>query len=111
MPGVLGLCCKKLVFVVSCYGKKLQSLFREGDNDVPSALRQKTTIQVKVKDPTTVKYVSLHSRERAFRYQVRLEMVKMGATQEELKLIHDSMIRSALQNKRTPRDVAWAIMQ
>ena len=39
------------------------------------------------------------------------EMKKMGATQDELGLIHDATIRNSIRNKRKPEDVAWAILQ
>lgn len=49
--------------------------------------------------------------EIIFIQRVKQEMVRLGATEADLALIHPNMVRSALQNKRTPRDVAWAIMQ
>ena len=39
------------------------------------------------------------------------EMKKMGATQDELCLIHDATIRNSIRNNRKPEDVAWAILQ
>lgn len=47
----------------------------------------------------------------AYREQVVIEMKKMGATEQELSLLHDITIKNSIINKREPRDVAWAILQ
>lgn len=47
----------------------------------------------------------------AYREQVICEMKKMGATEQELALLHDITIKNSIINKREPRDVAWAILQ
>lgn len=39
------------------------------------------------------------------------EMLKMGATEDDLILIKDATIRNAIKRKRKPEDVAWAILQ
>lgn len=39
------------------------------------------------------------------------EMLKMGATKQDLLLIKDATIRNAIKRKRKPEDVAWAILQ
>lgn len=38
-------------------------------------------------------------------------MKKMGATEQEIGLIHESTIRNSIYNNRKPEDVAWAILQ
>lgn len=49
--------------------------------------------------------------EEIFLRRLKFEMRKLGATEADYALITPIMIKNALQNKRTPRDVAWAIMQ
>lgn len=46
-------------------------------------------------------------------YRERLinEMKAMGASDQELLMIHDAIIKNSIINKREPRDVAWAILQ
>ena len=46
-------------------------------------------------------------------YRERLinEMKAMGASDQELLMIHDATIKNSIINKREPRDVAWAILQ
>lgn len=46
-----------------------------------------------------------------YRVLLEKEMVKMGASEQELKLIKDATIRNALKRKRRPEDVAWALLQ
>lgn len=52
-------------------------------------------------------------QEDIARYRLALigEMKKMGATESELNLIHNSTIKNSIRNKRNPEDVAWAILQ
>lgn len=47
----------------------------------------------------------------SYRELVITEMKKMGATDQELSLVHDATITNSIINKREPRDVAWAILQ
>lgn len=47
----------------------------------------------------------------SYRERVVTEMKKMGATEQELSLLHDITIKNSIINKREPRDVAWAILQ
>lgn len=49
--------------------------------------------------------------EKFFLECLKFEMRKLGATEADYALITPIMVKNALQNKRTPRDVAWAIMQ
>ena len=49
--------------------------------------------------------------EKIFLKCLKFEMRKLGATEADYALITPFMVKNALQNKRTPRDVAWAIMQ
>jgi len=46
-----------------------------------------------------------------YRAAVRKEMIKMGASEKELRLIEDATIRNAIRRQRKPEDVAWALMQ
>ncbi len=39
------------------------------------------------------------------------EMEKMGASPHEISLVKDATIRNAINRKRKPEDVAWAILQ
>ena len=47
----------------------------------------------------------------SYRKRVAIEMKKMGATEQELSLLHNETIRNSIINEREPRDVAWAILQ
>ncbi|MFG6377340.1 MAG: hypothetical protein K1W19_03320 [Lachnospiraceae bacterium] len=46
-----------------------------------------------------------------YRLAIQEEMIKMGASKQELDLIKDATIRNAIKRKRKPEDVAWAILQ
>lgn len=46
-----------------------------------------------------------------YREALLLEMERMGATNEDISLICDVMIRNSIINERKPEDVAWAILQ
>lgn len=46
-----------------------------------------------------------------YREMLISEMKKMGASENELSLVHDATITNSIINKREPRDVAWAILQ
>ena len=46
-----------------------------------------------------------------YRSLLIVEMKKMGATEDEINLIHDATIRNSIRNKRKPEEVAWAILQ
>lgn len=46
-----------------------------------------------------------------YRYLLQQEMVKLGATEQELTLIKDATIRNAIKRNRKPEEVAWAILQ
>ena len=39
------------------------------------------------------------------------EMKKIGATDDDISLIHDATIRNSIRQQRKPEDVAWAILQ
>lgn len=47
----------------------------------------------------------------SYRERLVSEMIKMGASEQELSLIHETTIMNSIINKREPRDVAWAILQ
>lgn len=46
-------------------------------------------------------------------YRARLveALEKMGATANDISLIHEETIRNSIRNKRKPEEVAWAILQ
>lgn len=46
-----------------------------------------------------------------YRSLLVFEMLKMGATENEINLIHDATIRNSIRNNRKPEEVAWAILQ
>lgn len=46
-----------------------------------------------------------------YRSLLIIEMKKMGATEDEISLIHDATIRNSIRNNRKPEEVAWAILQ
>lgn len=47
----------------------------------------------------------------SYRKELINEMIKMGASEQELSLVHETTITNSIINKREPRDVAWAILQ
>lgn len=47
----------------------------------------------------------------SYRNLLIVEMKKMGATDNDLQLVHDATIKNSIINKRKPEDVAWAILQ
>lgn len=47
----------------------------------------------------------------SFRKETIIELKKLGATEDELDLLHDATIKNSIRSKRSPEDVAWAIMQ
>lgn len=47
----------------------------------------------------------------SYRSLLIIEMKKIGATDNDINLIHDATIRNSIRNKRKPEDVAWAILQ
>ncbi|MCC8014889.1 MAG: hypothetical protein LIO87_06800 [Eubacterium sp.] len=47
----------------------------------------------------------------AYRDSIIVEMKKMGASAQDIQLIHDATVRNSIRNKRKPEDVAWAILQ
>lgn len=51
------------------------------------------------------------SQIESFRRLLFIEMQKMGATDDELSLICDSIILNSIRNNRKPEDVAWAVLQ
>lgn len=46
-----------------------------------------------------------------YRSLLIFELHKMGATENEISLIHDATIRNSIRNNRKPEEVAWAILQ
>lgn len=46
-----------------------------------------------------------------YRHLLQEEMIRLGANEEDLKLIKDATIRNAIKRNRKPEDVAWAILQ
>ncbi len=47
----------------------------------------------------------------SYREALQNEMIKLGANEQEIKLIKDATIRNALKRNRKPEDVAWALLQ
>lgn len=47
----------------------------------------------------------------AYRVLLIAAMREFGATDEELSLIGDGIIRNSIRKNRKPEDVAWAILQ
>ena len=46
-----------------------------------------------------------------YRSLIADEMRKMGASDDDILLIHDNTILNSILRKRKPEDVAWAILQ
>ena len=46
-----------------------------------------------------------------YRSELIEEMIKLGATENEINLISDILIQNAIKNNRSAKDVAWAILQ
>ena len=53
----------------------------------------------------------LSSEEKEIKIKLQEEMKKQGATNEELKLITDQIIKNTIKNGKSIQDVAWAILQ
>ncbi len=51
------------------------------------------------------------SQLNSYRSLLVNEMLKLGASEDELLLIKDATIRNAIRKERKPEDVAWAILQ
>lgn len=53
------------------------------------------------------------SQEDVVQYRLTLlcEMKRLGATENDLSLISNSIITNSIKNKRNPKEVAWAILQ
>lgn len=47
----------------------------------------------------------------SYRKALQNELIKLGASEQEINLIKDATIRNAIRRKRKPEDVAWALMQ
>lgn len=46
-----------------------------------------------------------------YKEEVLEEMIKQGATENELQLVKEGAIINGIRNNRKPEDVAWAILQ
>ena len=53
----------------------------------------------------------LSKEEQEVKIKLQEEMKKQGATDKELNLITDQIIRNTIKNDRNVEDVAWAILQ
>ncbi len=61
---------------------------------------------------TAIKYTTISQDEiSSYRSSLIIKMKKIGASNNDLKLIHDATIRNSIRNNRNPDDVAWAILQ
>lgn len=47
----------------------------------------------------------------SYRKALQEEMIKLGGSEQDFKLIKDITIKNALKRKRKPGDVAWALLQ
>ena len=59
----------------------------------------------------TADTITSNTAIKLYKSLLEKEMIKMGASERDLKLIKDATIRNALRNNRKPEDVAWALMQ
>jgi hypothetical protein len=48
---------------------------------------------------------------QSYRELVIEAMKRMGATEQEISLLHEVTIKNSIMNKRKPEDVAWAVLQ
>lgn len=46
-----------------------------------------------------------------YRHLIIEEMIKMGATNQEISLLQTATIINSIRNNRKPEDVAWALLQ
>lgn len=46
-----------------------------------------------------------------YRLTLLCEMKRIGATENDLSLISNCIIINSIKNKRSPKEVAWAILQ
>lgn len=46
-----------------------------------------------------------------YRIKLEIEMIKLGANEQEISFIKDATIRNAIRRNRKPEDVAWALLQ
>lgn len=53
----------------------------------------------------------LTCKENAFKTALEQEMKNQGATQEEIKLITDDLVKNSVKNQTSIKNVAWAILQ
>lgn len=51
------------------------------------------------------------NKTEQYRSELIEEMIKFGATENEINLISDILIQNAIKNNRSVKDVAWAILQ
>ena len=49
--------------------------------------------------------------EQDFRVALKNEVIKQGGALSDLLFISDEMIENAIKNKRSPKDLAWEILQ
>ena len=50
-------------------------------------------------------------KHEEFKKELVKEMKKLGADENDLSLISNTLIENSILNDRSPEDVAWAIMQ
>lgn len=48
---------------------------------------------------------------KKFKQRVKIQMELMGATDAELRLLTNEAVMNAIKQGRSPKDVAWAILQ
>ena len=49
--------------------------------------------------------------EQEFRVELKNEVIKQGGALSDLLFISDEMIENAIKNERSPKDLAWEILQ
>lgn len=60
---------------------------------------------------TYVLQQSISQEIDSYRKALQNELIRLGASERDFKLIKDATIRNALKKNRKPEDVAWALLQ
>lgn len=55
--------------------------------------------------------MALFERPDLYALEIRKEMVKLGANQEDFNLITDNVVFKGIKQWELPEHVAWALMQ
>lgn len=57
------------------------------------------------------KSIKFYDRPDIYKAAIISEMKKLGATDKEIELLSDEVLRNGILNQRDPEVVAWAILQ